>query len=72
MATFRLTVEVHHRRQLPAILREAADRIEASSPDRKVGGAIGDGGGRIGGFVLVGDDPAWQAAMRRHLDAAGE
>jgi hypothetical protein len=57
MATFRLTAEVTNRQQLPAILREAADQIEATPPDRKVSGRIDGSGGLIGVFVLVDDDP---------------
>jgi hypothetical protein len=70
VATFPLTVELHDPKRLPAILRDAADRIEATPPDRKVSGTIGDGGGLVGVFVLVDDDPAWQAMMRRQLDDA--
>jgi hypothetical protein len=70
VATFRLTADVNDRRQLPAILREAADQIEATPPDRKVSGSIGDSGGLVGVFVLVDDDPVWQATMRRQLDEA--
>ena len=56
----------------PAILRDAADRVEAIPSGRKVSGRIGDTGGLIGVFVLVDDDPVWQAMMRRQLDTAGE
>jgi hypothetical protein len=35
MATFLLTAEVTNRRQLLAVLRDAADHIEATPPDRK-------------------------------------
>jgi hypothetical protein len=70
MATFRLTVELRDHKALPAILREAADGIEATPPDRKVSGTIGDSGGLVGVFVLVDDDPVWQATMRRQLDEA--
>jgi hypothetical protein len=68
--TFRLTVEVHDRSRLAAILRDAADQIAATPPDRKVSGTIGDSGGLVGVFVLVDDDPAWQGMMRRQLDEA--
>jgi hypothetical protein len=70
MGTFRLTVEVTDRRHLPAILREAADQIEATSSDRRVSGRIDGSGGLIGVFVLVDDDPRWQATMRRQFDEA--
>jgi hypothetical protein len=46
--TFRLTVEVHDRGPLPAILRDAADRIEATPPDRKVSRSTSDTGGLVG------------------------
>jgi hypothetical protein len=69
VATFRLTVELHDRKQLPAILRDVADRIEATPPDRKVGGTMGDDGGTTGAFALVDDDETWQGMMRRQLDA---
>ena len=71
MATFRLTVELHDRRLLPAILREVADRIDATPPDRKVGGRLEIGPGTAR-YVLVDDDPVLQAAMRRQLDAEPE
>lgn len=68
MATFRLTVEVPDRKGLPAILRDAADRIEATPAGRKVSGRFEGAGGLIGVYVLVDDDPVWQATMRRQLD----
>jgi hypothetical protein len=48
VGTFRLTVEVHDRGPLPAILRDAADRIEATPPDRKVSRSTSDTGGLVG------------------------
>jgi hypothetical protein len=54
--------------QLPEILREVADRIEATSPDRKIGGSLGTGGGTVGAFALVDDDEVWQQNMRAQLD----
>jgi hypothetical protein len=53
---------------LPEILREVADRIEATSPDRKIGGSLGTGGGTVGAFALVDDDEVWQQNMRAQLD----
>jgi hypothetical protein len=33
-----------------------------------VSGSIGDTGALVGVFVLVDDDPVWQATMRRQLN----
>jgi hypothetical protein len=70
MGTFRLTIELRDRRRLPAILRDVADRVEATPPDRKVSGRLDGASGLIGVFVLVDDDHVWQATMRRQLDEA--
>lgn len=69
VGTFRLTVEVDDPSRLPAIIRDVADRVEATAPNRKVGGTIGDDGGITGAFALVDDDEAWQGSMRGQLDA---
>jgi hypothetical protein len=42
LATFRLTLELHDRSRLPAILRDIADRIDATAADRKVSGTLGE------------------------------
>ena len=68
MGTFRLTVEVDDPSRLPVIIRDVADRIEATGADRKVGGTVGDAGGTIGAYALIDDDPVWQQTMRRQLD----
>jgi hypothetical protein len=58
-------------RRLSAMLREVADRSDATPPDRKVGGRVENGTGTAR-YVLVDDDPVGQAAIRRQLDAEPE
>jgi hypothetical protein len=55
-------------RRLAEIIREVADRVEATPPERGVGGTVGDGGGTIGAFALIDDDEVWQQTMRAQID----
>jgi hypothetical protein len=65
-------VPAHRRGPRPqpptAILRDVADRIEATPLGRTVSGRRG-AGGLIGVYVLVDDDEAWQQIVRARIDA---